>query len=143
VLGTPPALILSQDQTLKFNSLERAFDCLLFSYFVLLLSCVASCCHEALTLDGLVSVTSPLPVAEVETSAPEARKSEVCTLYLVFKEPRTAYLPPATRHPKTWILLRPFLGEPSKLTTTSLAQSTLFFANGEKFLGDLPGSATL
>ena len=46
MLGTPPALILSQDQTLKFNALERAFDFLLCSYFVLLLSCVARCYHR-------------------------------------------------------------------------------------------------
>src|SRR6185436_7102320 len=62
VLGTPPALILSQDQTLKFNLLERAFDCLLFS------NCVVTIClvsppvtRRQLTLDGLVARFEPCP----------------------------------------------------------------------------------
>jgi hypothetical protein len=49
--------------------------------------------REQLTLDGLVFFAFPRSVAEAspcgKTSAPEARKSLVCTLYLVFKEPRT------------------------------------------------------
>ena len=130
VLGTPPALILSQDQTLKFNLLERAFDFLLFSNFVTSVLCCP--CHrprsariapplarrgaEALTLDGLVAFSDSASLALGFVGC--------CTLYLVFKEPRTpgfdSRSPPRTRHPIAWILLLPFLGEPFKLTTTYL-----------------------
>ena len=93
MLGTPPALILSQDQTLKFNSLERAFDCLLFSYFVLLLSCVARCYHRT---------ADTRRAGFLRRFRPERlHPCKVCTFYLVFKEPRTlAYsqFPPQTRH---------------------------------------------
>ena len=40
MLGTPPALILSQDQTLKFNLLERALIACSSLIALLLLSCV-------------------------------------------------------------------------------------------------------
>ena len=80
--------------------------------------------REQLTLDGLVFFAFPRSVAEAspcgKTSAPEARKSLVCTLYLVFKEPRTLRSFPTMQYPTAWILPRPFLGEPFKLTTTCL-----------------------
>ena len=58
VLGTPPALILSQDQTLKFKfRLREPFDCLLFSNYLRCYFCLVSSLvtKEQLTLDGLVA----------------------------------------------------------------------------------------
>ena len=103
VLGTPPALILSQDQTLKLNSLSFHFlrssrcncltqvsllnwlsDCLCqVRWFTALILANPAKCHP-LILDGLCA----------------------CTFYLVFKEPSLLSSAPL-RH-------RLSLGEPSK-----------------------------
>jgi hypothetical protein len=119
VLGTPPALILSQDQTLKFNLLERALITCSSLIALLLLSCVGPYYYE------------PADTRRAGCSIP-LRSCELgfldlcCTLYLVFKEPRTVFRFPKTGHPITWIHRPPFLGEPFKLTTTVPCLSTLF-----------------
>ena len=56
---------------------------LLFSYFVLLLSCVARCYHR--TADTRRAGFSPNSILACARTSSD----EVCTLYLVFKEPRT------------------------------------------------------
>jgi hypothetical protein len=97
----PPALILSQDQTLMLNLLfltEARSNCLTrspvdlalaLSYLVLLDGSSASAlarvagCH-LLTLDG----RSNLPLLALSSSRPVDRITlSACTLYLVFKEP--------------------------------------------------------
>jgi len=80
---------------------------------VLLLSCVARCYHR--TADTRRAGCS----IRLRVLRPSA-SSNVCTLYLVFKEPRTLRSFPTMQYPTAWILPRPFLGEPFKLTTTCL-----------------------
>jgi hypothetical protein len=50
------------------------------------------------------------------------------------------FLSPRTRHPFCWILLRPFLGEPFKLTTTSPSLSTNISHFGENPLVTCPAA---
>ena len=90
-------------------------------------------CYGALTLDGLVACPTWLRLRSAVVGC--------CTLYLVFKEPRTlVFLSPRTRHPFCWILLRPFLGEPFKLTTTSPSLSTNISHFGENPLVTCPAA---
>ena len=80
VLGTPPALILSQDQTLKLNS-TREPSCmalLLFGY----------CLYY-------VGVVTRRRSHDVSPPA-DSRRVDACTFYLVFKEP-AFHLAPSTR----------------------------------------------
>jgi len=91
----------------------------------------APCCHEALTLDGLVA--SYRPAQRTGQKCLHALSSFQRTKDLVFRSPRT-------RHPFCWILLRPFLGEPFKLTTTSPSLSTNISHFGENPLVTCPAA---
>ncbi len=139
VLGTPPALILSQDQTLKFKfRLREPFDCLLFSNYLRCYFCLVSSLvtKEQLTLDGLVArfgfrPCSPPSSFDFGGTSPSA-SSNVCTLYLVFKEPRTTYRPPADA-PSNLLDLAPALFRGTLRIYDDLPSLVnLFFAYGEK-----------
>jgi hypothetical protein len=97
--------------------LREPFDCLLFSYSaLLLLSCVVPC-YQGTADTRRAGCSIRLPASRPSAS------SNVCMLYLVFKEPRTTVSFPAdapSKFPNTWILPRPFLGEPYEFTTTYL-----------------------
>ena len=132
VLGTPPALILSQDQTLKLkrlfspegesNSITRAP--------VELGSCVVpySCRLPLIPLPGFTGAVARLRLALTRSAssrqadtrrAPAERhtpscRNLACTHYLVFKEPS----PPRGNYPPS--------GEPSEVTIGLLGCQPLF-----------------
>jgi hypothetical protein len=143
VLGTPPALILSQDQTLKFN-FERAIIWLsLLCYYCLVF---APYCYGALTLDGLVALVLPPPSSHCGGRNPRAggARKESCTLYLVFKEPRTpGFFRPVYPHDCVIQLLgfavRPFWGNLSNLRRLTFPSQPFFRISAKKSLGDFLG----
>jgi hypothetical protein len=129
--------------------LERAFDFLLFSNCVVTICLVSSVvANEQLTLDGLVASYSPAIRYEgPKASAPDARKRNACTLYLVFKEPRTSavFLPAAFPRPTVIHFIGydrcPFWGNLSNLRRFRLPCQSLFRILAKISSDDFTGSA--
>jgi hypothetical protein len=101
VLGTPPALILSQDQTLMLKSspfaprLRGSAREQLINASALL---IGSCVVQFVKLDGSPPLRKRTMLPPALDTAPPAdtRRAAVCTFYLVFKEPGSCccLLPP-------------------------------------------------
>jgi len=125
--------------------LERALIACSSLIALLLLSCVVL--RYRRTADTRRAGCASLPHAPLpRPCGPSAGDAEKRCLHALSSFQRTKDLrgffnrpSPAGRHPITWILPRPFLGEPSKLTTTYLPSSTLFSLPAKNSLGDLLG----
>jgi hypothetical protein len=133
VLGTPPALILSQDQTLmlKLRTLapRSTLSGLTTAPRELALTrapvdLALSRCSVCLCVSGAAQRNHPNTLTSIRPTTPHDPPADTqtgcaCTFYLVFKEPVVA----ATRFPRPLVHPIPSsptsLGEPSNLTTAS------------------------